>query len=110
LFLTNISLRDQLSETINLTSSDQYYVSITCGDQSLRDQLRCNQSCGVISTAVTIGCFAGWAYYYFVGCSSGGCMISGTWYISVPYGGLLGYLFLGSFLKSKNPQSLRDKS
>jgi hypothetical protein len=60
--------------------------------------------------AVTIGCFAGWAYYYFVGCSSGGCMISGTWYISVPYGGLLGYLFLGSFLKSKNPQSLRDKS
>ena len=51
--------------------------------------------------AIGIGCLAGWAYYYFVGCSSGGCMISGTWYISVPYGGLLGYLFLGSFLKSK---------
>jgi hypothetical protein len=51
--------------------------------------------------AIAIGSFAGWAYYYFVGCSSGGCMISGNPYISIPYGGFLGYLFFGSFLKSK---------
>ncbi|MFM7769577.1 MAG: DUF6132 family protein [Bacteroidota bacterium] len=50
--------------------------------------------------AVLVGCLLGWVYYYFVGCSNGSCVISSNWYISVPYGGILGYLFFGSFLKT----------
>jgi len=42
---------------------------------------------------VAIGSLAGFSYYYFVGCSSGGCAITGNPYMSTIWGGLLG-LFL----------------
>ena len=46
--------------------------------------------------AVLIGAILGYLYHRFVGCDSGGCMISGSPVISTLYGGLLGYLFHGS--------------
>jgi len=60
--------------------------------------------------ATAIGAVAGWAYYYFVGCKSGSCFIAGNWYIAIPYGGLLGYLFFGSFLKSSPPNQSEVKN
>jgi len=45
-----------------------------------------------------IGGTAGFAYYYFVGCTSGGCPITSNPYITIGYGILLGALL---FYKEK---------
>ncbi len=42
---------------------------------------------------VLIGAGLGFAYYYFIGCYNGTCVISSNPYISTVYGGLIGYLF-----------------
>jgi hypothetical protein len=39
-----------------------------------------------------IGAVAGYAYYYYVGCASGTCPISGNPYISSAYGAVMGLL------------------
>lgn len=38
------------------------------------------------------GASAGFAYYYFIGCNSGTCPISGNPYISTLYGAVMGIL------------------
>ena len=43
-----------------------------------------------------IGSIAGFLYYYFVGCSSGHCAIASSPYMSVLWGGLLGYFMVSS--------------
>jgi hypothetical protein len=48
-----------------------------------------------------LGAIGGAAYYYFVGCKSGSCIISSNPFISVPYGGLMGYLIAGIFTKKE---------
>ena len=40
--------------------------------------------------SIVIGGTAGFAYYYFIGCSSGSCAISSNPFISTFYGILLG--------------------
>jgi hypothetical protein len=43
------------------------------------------------------GGLAGFAYYYFVGCKSGSCPITGSPYISFLWGAMMGFLlFSGS--------------
>ncbi len=44
---------------------------------------------------VVIGAALGFAYYKFVGCRSGACPITSNPYISVIWGGLIGFLFTG---------------
>jgi hypothetical protein len=39
-----------------------------------------------------IGGFGGYAYYHFIGCSSGACPITSNPFISTAYGGLIGFL------------------
>jgi len=48
-----------------------------------------------------VGVGAGWAYWYFIGCSSGGCAITSNPLNSSLYGGLMGFL-VGQSLR---PQS-----
>ncbi len=36
------------------------------------------------------GAALGYAYYYFIGCNSGTCPITSTWYISTLYGAFTG--------------------
>ncbi len=43
-----------------------------------------------ISLGVIAGSLLGYAYYYFIGCNSGTCPITSTWYISTLYGGFTG--------------------
>lgn len=50
---------------------------------------------------IAAGALAGFAYYYFIGCSSGACAISSKPLNSTLYGMLMGYLMFSAFEKSK---------
>ncbi len=45
--------------------------------------------------AVLLGAAGGYAYYHFIGCSTGTCPITSSPYISTGYGALLGLLLAG---------------
>jgi xanthine/uracil permease len=42
---------------------------------------------------VLLGMIAGYAYYYFIGCNNGHCMIQSNPYLSILYGGAIGLIF-----------------
>lgn len=42
---------------------------------------------------VFVGAVLGYAYYYFIGCRTGSCPISGNPYISTVYGAFAGFVF-----------------
>jgi uncharacterized membrane protein YedE/YeeE len=46
-----------------------------------------------VSLAGVLGALVGFGYYYFIGCRTGSCPISGNPYVSTIYGLLLGFLF-----------------
>ncbi len=48
-----------------------------------------------------LGALAGWCYWYFVGCTSGQCLISSRPVNSTLYGALLGGIVGSLFGKSK---------
>lgn len=41
---------------------------------------------------LALGALGGYAYYYFIGCYSGACPISGNPYISTLYGAAIGFI------------------
>lgn len=49
---------------------------------------------------LVIGAGGGFAYYYFIGCSSGGCPITSSPYISTLYGAGMGLVWgVGTYKK-----------
>jgi hypothetical protein len=42
-----------------------------------------------------LGAVVGYAYWFYVGCNSGHCLISSVWYNSTIYGSVLGFLVAG---------------
>ena len=48
---------------------------------------------------VVLGLLAGYAYYYYVGCSSGSCAITSSPINSSLYGAMMGGLLVSSFKK-----------
>ena len=50
---------------------------------------------------ILIGAIAGYAYYSFIGCSSGTCSITSNPLNSTLYGALIGGLLLNTFQKDK---------
>jgi hypothetical protein len=45
---------------------------------------------------IAIGAVAGYALYYFVGCSTGGCPLTSNPWTATGYGALLGWLLSSS--------------
>jgi hypothetical protein len=41
---------------------------------------------------IAVGAVLGYSYYYFIGCNSGSCPITSTWYISTLYGAFTGLI------------------
>lgn len=58
-----------------------------------------------IVIGVLVGGGLGFAFYHFIGCSTGTCPLTSNPYLSTSYGALLGALFTGSFktLNKTNP-------
>ncbi len=54
---------------------------------------------------IAIGAMAGFAYWYFIGCTSGTCPIQSNWHTSTLYGGLIGYILP----KSPNKGSVKKE-
>jgi uncharacterized membrane protein YedE/YeeE len=50
------------------------------------------------------GAAAGFAWYYFVGCTTGTCPISSNPYVSTGYGAIVGALASGSFSREKKKE------
>lgn len=50
---------------------------------------------------LVVGAIGGYAYYFFIGCSSGSCPLTSNPYISVIFGGLIGYLLFDMFKKTE---------
>ena len=46
-----------------------------------------------VGLTVSAGAILGYGYYYFVGCQTGHCPITSTWYISTLYGAIIGLTF-----------------
>ncbi len=57
------------------------------------------------SAAPIVGGIMGFAYYKFVGCTTGACPITGNPFISTLYGALLGYLIGSQFTRTSPPDS-----
>lgn len=50
---------------------------------------------------IPVGMIGGYLYYHFVGCQSGTCPITSNPYISIIYGGVMGYLIFDIFKKKE---------
>lgn len=55
--------------------------------------------------AMVVGASAGFAYWYFIGCTSGSCAITSSPINSSIYGGLMGVLTVNLFNKEKNSEA-----
>ena len=58
---------------------------------------------------VLAGALLGFAYYYYVGCSSGTCAITSSPYISTAYGAIIG-LLLSFPSKKKKTEKVNDNN
>ena len=54
----------------------------------------------ITGIGIVVGLIAGYAYYHFVGCTSGTCAITSKPLNSTVYGGLMGGLLFNMFVTS----------
>ena len=57
-----------------------------------------------------LGAAGGYAYWHFIGCSSGSCPIKSVWYLSTLFGAVMGYLFGGIIEDYVNKQKKDSKT
>ena len=58
---------------------------------------------------VIIGAGIGYAYYYYIGCSSGTCAITSNPYISTAYGAFTGLILALPTKKKKSKENKKDE-
>lgn len=58
---------------------------------------------------IAIGALGGYLYWRYVGCASGTCPITSSWYTSSLYWGVFGY-FLGDVFTSKKKSASSEQT
>ena len=56
------------------------------------------------------GAILGYGYYYYIGCTSGGCAITSNPYISTAYGAFMGLIFAMPGKKKERVEKSNDKN
>jgi len=59
---------------------------------------------------IALGGIAGFAYYYFVGCYNGSCLIQSNPYLSSAYGTAIGWAISTTVVPSKKESNETDTS
>lgn len=62
----------------------------------------------LIILGILVGAVAGYAYYYYVGCSSGTCAITSNPWRMTLYGSLMGGLFFDMFRKPSKSETPKN--
>lgn len=68
---------------------------------------------GIVISLAVIGGIAGYAYWYFIGCTSGTCALKSAWYYNTGFGMLSGYVvgdLIGDARKKKAAKKAQDQS
>lgn len=63
-----------------------------------------------ISISGVIGAILGYAYYYFIGCNSGGCPLTSNWYVTTLYGFVSGVIVGLPTKKKSNEQNRQENN
>ncbi len=58
----------------------------------------------VVGAFTLLGVVGGYAYYALIGCQSGGCAITSNPYMSMAWGGAMGYLLPDFFVKKNKEE------
>lgn len=58
---------------------------------------------------IVLGMIGGYLYWLFIGCSTGSCPITSSFWSSSLYGGLMGAFFFNLFQKEEKKDSLCEK-
>lgn len=67
--------------------------------------VKSNQYLWLIGLFTLAGVVGGYAYYAFIGCTTGGCAITSNPYLSMLWGGAMGYLVPDFFIKKNSKTS-----
>jgi len=59
----------------------------------------------LIAAFTTVGVLGGLGYFVFVGCETNACGITSSPYLSMVWGGLLGYVLPDIFVKTKKEEA-----
>ncbi len=73
----------------------------------MRDKLRHSVKYIV---GIVVGGLAGYVYYYFIGCASGACPITGNPYISTAYCAVIGLLLVSAFSPKKKTVNQEEEN
>ncbi len=63
-----------------------------------------NKYLAIIAGFTLVGVAGGFAYYWFIGCNTGGCAITSSPYMSMIWGGMVGYLVPDFFVKKEKQE------
>jgi hypothetical protein len=58
----------------------------------------------LIAIFTLAGVAGGYAYYYYIGCQTGSCGITSNPYLSILWGGALGYLVPDILVRKQTPE------
>ncbi len=58
----------------------------------------------ILGVFVGVGVLGGYAYYALIGCKTGSCAITSNPYMSMAWGGILGYLLPDFFVRKKKEE------